>query len=567
MYTILHRKKPSVLLHSILIFIFFISCETNTNSSGSFRNGVVVSTQKIASDVGAKILKQGGNAVDAAVAVSYALSVTYPRAGNIGGGGFMVIRLPDGSATTIDYREKAPGRAHRNMYLDSNGEIIPELSTLGALSVGVPGTVARTLLALEKYGTMNRNDVMQPAVDLAEKGWILDREIGGEEFQQYSSTNSIFNKPDNVPYQPGELFVQEDLAVTLKAIAEQGHDGFYKGPVADLIISSMEKYNGLINHDDLESYRAIERIPVEGNYRGYGIISMGSPSSGGVSLIELLNILERYDIASLGYNNAESTHLMVEAERRVFADRAEYHGDADFIDVPIATLISKDYANLRAASIDPFKKSPSTSITSGDIAVIGAESEETTHFSVIDKNGMAVSVTTTLNGSYGSLLVVEGAGFLLNNEMDDFSSKPGAPNMYGLLGGDANAIEPHKRMLSSMTPTIVTKDGEVFMVIGTPGGPTIITTVLQCIINVIDHGMTIQEAVAAPRFHHQWYPDVIRYEESAFDDATFEQLKTLGHTFEKSSIGDAQGILYHAERGVFTGGADPRSFSSAASGL
>lgn len=551
-----------------LMFIFLIltSCSKEPLPEGTFKNGVVVSTQRIASQVGADILKKGGNAVDAAVAVSYALAVVHPSAGNIGGGGFFVIRTPEGKATTIDYREKAPGKAHRDMYLDEKGDVIDELSRVGALAVGVPGTVSGTLYALEKYGTMSREEVIQPAIELAENGWALDRRMGGERFKRFPSTDAIFNKPDGSPYEEGELFVQKDLANTLRTIAGQGRDGFYKGRVADLFVETMEKHGGLITHEDLENYQVFERPPVEGKYKDYDIISMGPASSGGVCLIQLLNILERYDIGALGWNTPETVHLVVEAERRVYADRAEFLGDPAFVDIPVEKLISKEYADIRARDIDPSRATPSEEVTHGDVTQVSYESEETTHFSVIDKAGMAVAVTTTLNGGYGSYLVVEGAGFLLNNEMDDFSSKPGTPNMYGLLGSEANSIQPNKRMLSSMTPTIITKDGKTFMIIGTPGGSTIITTVLQCIMNVIDHGLTIQDAVAAPRFHHQWYPDNIRHEETAFSEETIAKLKELGHAFSTRSIGDAHGIIIDPKTGLYIGGADPRSESSAAIG-
>ncbi|MFC1729016.1 gamma-glutamyltransferase [candidate division KSB1 bacterium] len=566
MRTLFKCHPRFIVLSTLLILVFLAACSTENLPPGAFRNGVVVSTQKIASQVGADILKNGGNAVDAAVAVSYALAVVHPSAGNIGGGGFMVIRGQDGSATTIDYREKAPGNGHRDMYLDENGEVIRDLSRLGALAVGVPGTVAGTLYALEKYGTMSREEVIQPAIDLAENGWILDRSMGGDRFKQFPSTNAIFNKPDGNRYEEGELFVQKDLAQTLSTIAEIGHDGFYSGVVADQIVKTMEKHSGLITHEDLGNYIAIERPAVTGTYRGYGIVSMAPASSGGVCLIQLLNLLERYDLKGLGWNTAETTHYIVEAERRVYADRTEYLGDPDFVDIPVATLISKEYADMRAADIDPSKATPSDKVTHGNAVPLGTESEETTHFSVVDKDGMAVAVTTTLNGGHGSYLVVEGAGFLLNNEMDDFSIKPGYPNMYGLMGSHANAIAPNKRMLSSMTPTIITKDGKNYMVIGTPGGSTIITTVLQCIVNVIDHDMTIQEAVAAKRFHHQWYPETVSYEEGAFTDETLAALEAMGHQFRKRGIGDAHGIIIDPETGIFYGGADPRSRSSAAIG-
>ncbi len=547
-------------------FLIITACSKAKHPEEIFKNGVVVSTQRIASQVGTDILKKGGNAVDAAVAVSYALAVVHPSAGNIGGGGFMVIRKSNSEAATIDYREKAPGKAFPGMYLDEQGNVIDKLSTVGALAVGVPGTVAGTMYALEKYGTMSRKEVIQPAIKLAENGWVLNYALGGERFKQFQSTDAVFNKPGGNPYEKGELFVQKDLAKTLKAIAEKGYDGFYKGEVADLIVRTMEQHGGLITHTDLAGYQAVERLPVTGRYRKYGIVSMAPASSGGICLIQLLNILERYDIGTSGWNTPETVHLVVEAERRVYADRAEFLGDRDFVDIPVNKLISKEYADMRAKDIDPLKATPSNQITYGDVTKLKDESGETTHFSIVDKDGMAVAVTTTLNGGYGSYLVVEGAGFLLNNEMDDFSSKPGTPNIYGLLGSDANKIEPNKRMLSSMTPTIVTKNGKNFMVIGTPGGSTIITTVLQCIMNVIDHDMTIQEAVSAPRFHHQWYPDKIQHEQNAFSEETIKKLNLLGHELSVRNIGDAHGIIIDAESGLFEGGADPRSETGAAVG-
>ncbi|GAF85301.1 unnamed protein product, partial [marine sediment metagenome] len=382
----------------------------------------------------------------------------------IGGGGFMVIQAPGGQATAIDYREKAPGKAHRDMYLDEEGNVITHLTRDGALAAGVPGTVAGTMYALEKYGTMSREEALGPAVELAEKGWILDQPMGGEKFKLFASSNAVFNKPDGSRYEKGELWVQKDLAETLKSIAEHGRDGFYKGTVADLFVRTMEKYDGIITHEDLENYRCVERTPVTGIYRGYHIVSMPPPSSGGISLIEMLNILERYDVGAYGWNSTETVHLMVEAERRAFADRAEYIADPDFIEVPIKTLTSKKYADTRAKDINPLYATPSAQVRCGDVAQVPYESDETTHYSIVDKDGMAVAVTTTLERSFGSYLVVEGAGFLLNNEMGDFSAKTGVPNSAGLVYGNANAIEANKRMLSSMTPTIVTKDGKNFMV-------------------------------------------------------------------------------------------------------
>jgi len=545
---------------AVITALALSGCSVTDGPQKEYKNGMVVSTHELASKVGVEILKQGGNAVDAAVAVSYALAVVYPRAGNIGGGGFMVIRTADGEATTVNYRERAPGRAHRDMYLDESGEVDTDMQWVGAMAAAVPGTVAGTMYALEKYGTLSREEVLRPAIELAENGWKLQVPMGGERFKQFESSNSVFNKPDGSRYETGELFMQKDLAETLRQIAKNGRDGFYKGPVADKIVATMEKYGGIISHSDLENYRPVERPPVTGTYRDYGIVSMSPPASGGTTLILMLNMLERYDIGSHGWNTAETAHLMTETMRRAFADRNNYIADPDFVDVPFKQLTTKQYADKRAEDISTERATPSEKIRHGDVSDIPYESDETTHFSIVDKNGMAVAVTTTLQSSYGSRLVCEGAGFLFNNEMSDFSAKTGVPNISGLVYGDANSIAPGKQMISSMTPTIVTKDGRNFMVIGTPGGPTIITTVLQCIMNVIDHGMGIQEAVSAPRFHHQWLPDVIRCEEErgVFSEETKARLKELGHEFKASIIGDAQGIIIDPETGMLTGGADPR---------
>jgi len=412
--------RPSVLLLCIIGMLYGCSrpapvCEEHL-PSGSFAGAAVVSAHGLASEAGAQILKQGGNAVDAAVAVSYVLAVVHPQAGNIGGGGFMVIRMPNGRATTIDYREKAPKKAYRDMYLDADGKVIKHLTRDGALAVGVPGTVAGTLYALEKYGTLSREEILQPAIDLAEKGWILDRPMGGEQFKMFPSSNAVFNKADGSPYETGERWVQKDLAKTLRAIAQEGWDGFYRGPVAELIVRCMETHGGIITGNDLQNYRCVERRPITGSYREYGIVSMAPPSSGGISLVELLNILERYDISASGWNTAETAHLLAEAERRVFADRAEYIADPDFWEVPVAALTSKRYADIRARDIDRARATDSRQVTSGDVMPLPHESHETTHYSVVDKDGMAVAVTTTLERPYGSYLVVEGAGFLLNSD-------------------------------------------------------------------------------------------------------------------------------------------------------
>ncbi len=535
--------------------------------ANTFANGVVVCEHKIAAKVGADILKKGGNAVDAAVATSYALAVVYPSSGNIGGGGFMLIRMTDGKAVGIDYREKAPSKAFRDMYLDKDGNVVTSLTRDGALGVGVPGTVAGTLYALEKYGTMSRQEVLAPAIELAEKGFVLDYQMAApyneskKILEMFPETKALFKKPDGSRYDAGELFVQKELAKTLKAIAEKGRDGFYKGPVANLLVKTMKKYNGIITHKDLENYKAAERTPVTGTYRDYGIVSMPPSSSGGISIIELLNILERYDIAASGWNTTKTTHLIAEAAKRVYADRAKYVADPDFIKVPINKLTSKKYADIRAKNIDPMKATPSKEITNGDIEGFSIAGGETTHCSVVDKNGMAASFSTSLCRFYGSYLAVEGAGFLLNNQMQDFSAKAGVPNKAGLRYGKENAIEPNKRMVSSMAPTIVTKNGKNFMVLGSPGGAAIITVLAQCIMNVIDHKMELRQAVESPRYHHQWLPDIIYSEKNrdVFSEETAAKLKELGHKIgTKKSLGNIQAVLIDPKTGLFTGICDNR---------
>jgi len=533
----------------------------------TFANGVVVCEHKIAAKVGADILKKGGNAVDAAVATSYALAVVYPSSGNIGGGGFMLIRTADGNAAGIDYREKAPSGVFRDMYLDKDGNVVTSLTRDGALSVGVPGTVAGTLYALEKYGTMSRHDVLAPAIELAEKGFVLDYQMAApynesrKILEMFPETKALFKKPDGSRYNPGELFVQKELAKTLKAISEKGRDGFYKGWVAELLVKTMKKHNGIITHKDLEDYKAVERAPVSGTYRGYGIVSMPPSSSGGIGVIEMLNILERYDIAASGWNTAETTHLVAEAAKRVYADRAKYIADPDFIKVPTKKLISKKYAEVRAKDIDPMKATPSEQITHGNAAEFSIAGGETTHCSVVDKNGMATSFSTSLCRFYGSYLAVEGAGFLPNNQMQDFSAKVGVPNKSGFAYGEENAIEPNKRMVSSMAPTIVTKDGKNFMVLGSPGGTAIITAITQCIMNVIDHKMELRGAVESPRYHHQWLPDIIYSEKNrdVFSEETAAKLKKLGHAMgTKKSLGNIQAVLIETQTGLFTGVCDNR---------
>lgn len=532
------------------------------------KHGIVVSADPLASKVGMEVLKKGGNAVDAAVAVGFALAVTYPAAGNIGGGGFMNIRFADGRCYTIDYREKAPGNATRDMYLDSAGNFISDKSTLGHLAAGVPGAVAGMLLGLEKYGTMNRKQVLTPAYELAANGFPLLPELaedlnwGKNDFQKFASSKKYFVGNDSA-YKEGERWKQTDLAKTLKRIIENGRDGFYKGKIAEMIIAEMKRGNGLISHADLQNYQAVIREPLKGTYRGYEIISQPPVSSGGTALLQLLNILEEYDLKSYGHNSSKTLHRYIEAMRRVYADRAEHLGDPDFYNVPVNWLISKKYADERRATIDTLKASKSKNIFHGKPPI--RESEQTTHYSVVDRWGNCVSVTTTLNGGFGSFVAVDGAGFLLNNEMDDFSAKPGVPNMFGALGNIANEIQPNKRMLSSMTPTIIVKDGKPFMVIGTPGGTTIITTVMQIICNVIDFGMNIQEAIDAPRIHHQWSPDITYYERRGLSSDTVEKLEAMGQNLQqrRGTSGLAEGIIIDNEKGLLYGASDPRGYGLA----
>ncbi|MES2603292.1 MAG: gamma-glutamyltransferase [Pseudomonadota bacterium] len=545
-----------------ILFTFSSLAETLQGSGG-----MVASRSDMASEVGSKILQGGGNAVDAAVATAFALAVVYPSAGNLGGGGFMMISLADGTVVAQDNREKAPGKAHRDMFLDAQGNVDRNLAVNSLQSSGVPGSVAGLLDALERYGTMTRQQVLAPAIALARDGFQLNDDLAGqfaenlEAFKLYPASLAAFTRGGE-PYKAGDLWTQPDLADTLQRISDEGRDGFYKGKVAEAIVAEMQRNNGIISLTDLEQYEPLWREPVHGTYHGYDIWSMPPPSSGGVLLVQMLNMLEPYNLGKLGYGSAATGHLMIEAQRRAYADRAEYLGDPDFVDVPAARLISKEYALSRFADFDAKKATDSASIGAGTWP---EESPQTTHFSVVDKAGNAVAITTTLNRSYGNRIVIPGAGFLMNNEMDDFSSKPNTPNSYGLIGRDANDIQPGKRMLSSMTPTIITKDGELMMLTGSPGGSTIINTVLEVVVNVLDHGMSAEKAVSSPRFHHQWMPDNVRYETGAFSTEVADELKAMGHKGLVGSgfgIGDANTIV--RKDGVLEGVSDPRSVGGVA---
>jgi len=538
-------------------------------------NGMVVTTDALASRVGVDVLQAGGNAVDAAVAVSFALAVVNPEAGNIGGGGFMVARMADGTAAALDYRETAPAAADRDMYLDADGALT-DASVVGHLASGVPGTVRGLWEAHQRFGTLPWADLVAPAVSLAEGFPVRERFLNSlgasmvEALSAFEASARQFLPREGAPPQVGDTLRQPDLARTLARIRDQGPDGFYAGETAELIVAEMERGDGLITREDLAGYRAVWREPVGFEYRGYTILSMPPSSSGGVTMAEGANILEGFDLSALPFDDAERVHLMAEAWRRAYADRNHYLGDPDYVEMPLETLESDDYAAFRRSTVDRTSATPSEAVTPGVEAFRGAEDpsatgagdegEHTTHFSIVDAQGNAVAVTTTLNSWYGSKVTVAGAGFVLNNEMDDFSAKPGTPNQYGLVQGERNAIEPGKRMLSAMTPTIVLDPaGKLRMVTGTPGGSTIITTTFQTISNVLDHGMDVSRAVLAPRVHHQHLPDQIFYEAGGLSPAVVERLKAMGHTVvERSDVsGDVQAILV-APDGTLTGQSDPR---------
>lgn len=526
-------------------------------------NGMVASAHPESSRVGADILKKGGNAVDAAVAVQFALAVVHPSAGNIGGGGFMVFRAADGKSYTLDFREKAPLKGGKDMYLDAQGNVIPNLSTLGHLASGVPGSVDGMATAHARFGKLPWADLLQPAIDLAEKGVIqTDREARGLNYikgslQKVNPGTTYFLRSDGRAWQVGDTLVQKDLAKVLRAIQQKGREGFYAGRVAKQMVKEMKKNKGIISKKDLKDYHAQWRDPIIGDYKNYKIITMPPPSSGGVALMQLLRLTEPYPLTRWGWNTDSTTQVMIEAERRVYADRAKFLGDPDFVNVPVDKLISYDYLKTRWRDFSFAHATDSKAVSGGNLP--GYESLETTHFSVVDKEGNAVAITTTLNGGYGSMVVVKGGGFFMNNEMDDFSVKAGVPNMFGLIGNKANEIAPSKRMLSSMTPTIVEKDGKLFMVVGTPGGSTIITAVYQTILNVLEHGMTMQQSVNALKFHHQWLPDKTVFETGAFTENTINKLQNRGYLLEqqRNTIGRMDCILVRPD-GTLEGASDPR---------
>lgn len=557
----------------MLVFSFQLSAQSGRIPIPA-KNGMVVSSHYLGSQAGKDILAKGGNAIDAAVATAFALAVTLPSAGNLGGGGFLVYHGANGDQTTFNFREKAPKAATPTMFLDENGEVKDNSNHSGTLSVGVPGTVAGLWAAHQKMGKLPWKDLVQPAIDLAEKGipssWAMQgfqKRMMKATASVYDGTKKAFLKNGQL-YEPGETWKQPDLAATLKRIQKDGRDGFYKGKTAKLIAKFMKKHNGLITKEDLADYQPTEQKPIHGKYRGYDVYGMPPPSSGGVAVVEMLNILEGFNLKKMGHNSATYLHILTEAMRTAFADRAEHIGDPLFNpEMPVAALISKEYADKIRPTIDWFKATESDSSKFNRVRFM-EESEETTHFSVVDKEGNAVSLTYTLEYSYGSRITVEGAGFLLNNEMGDFNPIPGRTTSRGLIGTKPNLVAPEKRMLSSMSPTIVAKNGKPVLVIGSPGGRTIINTTLQVILNVIDHGMTVGEAIEAPRIHHQWLPDRTSFEKLGFSPDTKKLYQMMGHEiYHRGTQGRAMGIYIDQKEGIIYGAADSRSFDGRAVGF
>jgi gamma-glutamyltranspeptidase/glutathione hydrolase len=573
------RTRPRHALAAAMVIMvgpLGVAAQTPADSAGMVisRSGLVISSSSIASDVGASILRKGGNAVDAAVATAFALAVTYPGAGNIGGGGFMVVRLKNGSATTIDYRERAPLASTKTMYLDSTGHINRSLTATGYLAPGVPGTVRGLALAHRRFGKLPWRDVVLPAAQLASRGFVLDSGLArslaheiGQAMQPYQASLAAYGKRDGSAWEPGDTLVLTDLGRTLYAIATRGADVFYTGWIADSIAADMHRNGGLITRKDLAVYQARERAPIRGRYRGYDIVTMPPPSSGGVAMVEMLNILSHFDLQGAGRWSPETLHLIIEAMRRAYVDRARYLGDPDFVQMPLKRLTSASYGAMLASQIDRTHATSSVELGKDIVtpSSIATESDETTQFSVVDKDGNAVSNTFTLEGGYGSHVVVRGAGFLLNNEMGDFNKKPGETNVQGDIGTSANVIAPGKRMLSSMTPTIVARDGRLFMVTGSPGGRTIINTVMEVVLNATGFGMNAREAVDAPRLHHQWLPDVATFERDALADSTMSRLRAMGHTVEqRGRQGDAHTIIFDPKTKTAYGANDRRSTDSKA---
>ncbi len=554
----------TLIFFKIFLFLFPILVFPQAGQEIVARNGMVVSESEIASEVGVEILKEGGNAIDAAVATAFALAVTYPSAGNIGGGGFMVLHLEDGRNTSIDFREKAPAKSFKDMYLDKEGNYIKEKSKKGMLAVGVPGSVAGLYYAWKKYGKLDWKKLLYPAINLARNGfpvnYYLARSINYNQkyFSNYPSSAKVFGDTSQ-PFHFGDTLKQFDLANTLEIIADKGAGGFYSGIIAEKLVSFIQSMNGIISLEDLKNYSPVEREPVKGEFNGFEIISMPPPSSGGIALLQILNSFNNFEFNRDKWGSAEYVHVLSEIFKQVFADRSKHLGDPDFYNVPTGKLISKDYGKQIARNIS-YDAKPSDQIY--PVEILPNESEETTHFATVDKEGNAVSVTTTLNSSYGNKIVAEGLGFLLNNEMDDFSAKPGEPNQFGLLGSEANSIQPNKRMLSSMTPTIVLKDGKPYLLVGAPGGSKIITSVAQVIINVLKFNMDLETAVNLPRFHHQWYPERIDYDEFGLTEDVRRNLINRGHNIGKiSDIGRIQAIKL--SEGLLFGVSDKRCYGKA----
>ncbi|WP_315499765.1 gamma-glutamyltransferase [Capnocytophaga gingivalis] len=549
-----------------LLFLLVSACTTGKVAIGQkkgvlAKHAMVVSAKREASEIGLAILKKGGNAFDAMVATELALAVAYPNAGNIGGGGFMVYRLANGEKGALDYREKAPSKAHRDMYLDAEGKVIPDKSTLGALAIGVPGTIDALFEVHKKFGKLPMAQLIQPAIDLARNGVVITPLQAdfymGKNVEQIKKANNYVTPFEN-GWKAGERFKYEELAQTLERIRDNGRAEFYEGETAKRIVSYVQELGGILSLEDLKNYHSQWRTPITFNYKNYTISSMPLPSSGGLCIAQILKSIEPYKIGQYPHNEEKYVQLLVEAERRAYADRAYFLGDPDFVKVPTETLLSPDYLKQRMSTFSWDKASKSSEIAHGK--VVGYESDETTHYSIVDSEGNAVAVTTTLNTNYGSKVYVKGAGFFLNNQMDDFSIKPGEPNTYGLVGSEKNAIAPNKRMLSSMSPTIVEENGKLRMVIGTPGGSTIITSVLQCMLNVFEYGMTMQESVSKPRFHHQWLPDDVMFEPKGFDPMVISKLKAKGYVPKEENfviIGRVDAILVEKD-GSLEGGADPR---------